>query len=44
LEQIIEDSKMSGAESEQKLRQEIQRLLKEIDELKAKHKKEFQDL
>lgn len=34
---------MSGAEVEDKLRQEIQRLQKEIEELKAKHKKEIID-
>ena len=44
LEDTIENSKLSGAESESKLRQEIQRLLQDIENLKAQHKKEFEDM
>lgn len=40
---LVQNSKNSGAEVEEKLRQEIQRLQKEIEELKAKQKKELID-
>lgn len=35
---------MSGAESEAKLRQEVERLLKLVEEMKAKHKQEMEQL
>lgn len=41
LKQELEQALASGAQGEQQLREEINRLLKEIDALKAKH---FQDL
>lgn len=44
LEDIVANSKISGAESEAKLRIEIERLLKEIENMKVQHRKEYQQM
>ena len=44
LELIVENSKLSGADAEEKLRQEMQRLLKEIEDMKRKFKQDFDQL
>lgn len=43
MEKLLEEAKAAGAAGEDQLRAEIKKLLDEIEQLKAKHKKEFQD-
>lgn len=44
LEGLLEDAKSTGAEGEQKLRDEIRKLLAQIEEQKVKFSKDFKDL
>ena len=44
LQKQLEDSMASGADGQERLKMEIKRLMDEIEELKIKARKDFQDL